>query len=87
MCIRDSKIDRSFIGAVGSSPQQRALVRGIVQLAHTLGLEVIAEGIETAAERDILVEAGCPYGQGHYYSQPLRLQQAIQWQASDTMAA
>jgi len=81
------KIDRSFIGAVGSSPQQRALVRGIVQLAHTLGLEVIAEGIETAAERDILVEAGCPYGQGHYYSQPLRLQQAIQWQASDTMAA
>ncbi len=65
------KIDKSFIDSMESSPQQRALVEGIVRLAHTLGLEVVAEGIERPGDRDLLVSMGCPYGQGFLYSPPM----------------
>ena len=58
------KIDRSFVETIGSSEQQRALVEGIVWLAATLGFDVIAEGIETNADRDLLVSLGCPHGAG-----------------------
>jgi diguanylate cyclase (GGDEF)-like protein len=81
------KIDRSFIGTLTVSAQQRALVRGIVQLANTLGLEVIAEGIEAAAERDILVVTGCPYGQGHLFSKPMTGADALRWLLTDQVAA
>jgi diguanylate cyclase (GGDEF)-like protein/PAS domain S-box-containing protein len=81
------KIDRSFIDTVASSTQQRALVKGIVALANTLGLEVIAEGIQTPSERNILVGAGCPYGQGHLFSKPLEHRAALRWLASDRVAA
>jgi EAL domain-containing protein (putative c-di-GMP-specific phosphodiesterase class I) len=43
------KIDKSFISALGTDPRQELLLRGIVELAHRIGLEVVAEGIETEA--------------------------------------
>jgi len=73
------KIDRLFTGTIAASAQQRALVDGIVRLAHTLGLEVVAEGIETAVERDLLTRIGCPYGQGFLFSRPMRLADARRW--------
>lgn len=73
------KIDKSFIDTISSSSQQRALVDGIIRLAHTLGLEVIAEGIETSAERDLLTDIGCPLGQGYLYSRPLNYHDALAW--------
>ena len=74
------KIDKSFIGSLASS-RERAIVDGIVRLAETLGLRVVAEGIETAADRDLLAEMGCPFGQGFLYSTPLSSVDAARWAA------
>jgi EAL domain-containing protein (putative c-di-GMP-specific phosphodiesterase class I) len=81
------KIDRLFTGTVTTSTQQRALVDGIVRLAHTLGLEVVAEGIETTLERDLLRRIGCPYGQGFLFSRPMPLPDALRWLRRADLAA
>ncbi len=81
------KVDRSFVETIGSSEQQRALVEGIVWLAATLGLEVIAEGIETEADRELLVSLGCPMGQGYLFSPPMNQQASIEWQHAEEVAA
>jgi EAL domain-containing protein (putative c-di-GMP-specific phosphodiesterase class I) len=65
------KIDRSFVMELGESEQARNLVSSIVQLAHTLGLEPLAEGVETEQHRRFLVDHGCRYGQGFLFSRPL----------------
>jgi len=64
------KIDRSFIAGLVPGGSSAAVVRAVLALAATLGLEVIAEGIETAAQRQQLIELGCTYGQGFYFAQP-----------------
>ncbi|GIF49045.1 PAS domain S-box-containing protein/diguanylate cyclase (GGDEF)-like protein [Asanoa ferruginea] len=81
------KIDRLFTGTIATSAQQRALVDGIVRLAHTLGLEVVAEGIETTEERDLLRRTGCPYGQGFLFSRPMPLPAALRWLRLKQLAA
>lgn len=70
------KIDKSFIDGLGVSQQQYALVEGITRIADTLGVQVIAEGIETTAQRDLLAAMGCPLGQGYLFAQPLTVEQA-----------
>jgi EAL domain-containing protein (putative c-di-GMP-specific phosphodiesterase class I) len=72
------KIDKSFIDDI-SSDQQRALVHAIVRLAETLNLMVIAEGVETDAQRDVLAGMGCPLGQGYLFSRPLPYDEATAW--------
>ena len=62
------KIDRSFINGIESSGRQAALVGAIVHLARALDLRVVAEGVETATQRDVLLQAGCRLGQGHLFS-------------------
>jgi diguanylate cyclase (GGDEF)-like protein/PAS domain S-box-containing protein len=64
------KIDRSFVIGVPGNENDVALTRAIVSLAKSLGLEIIAEGIETPEQRDFLKEAGCQFGQGYYFSRP-----------------
>jgi diguanylate cyclase (GGDEF)-like protein/PAS domain S-box-containing protein len=81
------KIDRSFVASVASSEQQRELVRGIVWLTSTLGLQVIAEGIETTVERDVLAELGCPMGQGYLYSPPMPPDAIAAWLDAERLAA
>ena len=73
------KIDKTFIDDMIGSEQQLALVAGIVSLAQTLNLTVIAEGIEDATHRQMLAELGCPLGQGYYYSAPLDPTEALAW--------
>ena len=65
------KIDRTFIRDLASDPNDRALVESIIAMAHKLGLSVVAEGVETEQQHQILLEAGCDQGQGYLYSQPL----------------
>jgi len=65
------KIDRSFVRDVLTKPDDAAIAKTIVALAHTLGLKVIAEGIETADQRAFLASSGCHYYQGNFFSRPL----------------
>ncbi|MFF7992170.1 putative bifunctional diguanylate cyclase/phosphodiesterase [Kitasatospora xanthocidica] len=65
------KIDKSFIDGLGHSTQQYALVEGITRIADTLGVQVIAEGIEHPEQRDLLAAMGCPLGQGYLFAHPM----------------
>ncbi len=65
------KIDKSFVGGLGTDPEDTAVVRMIVELAHTFGMETIAEGVETAEQAALLGEMGCDRVQGYLFSEPL----------------
>lgn len=65
------KIDRSFVQRLGSSPDAEAISSTVINLGRCLGLEVIAEGIETPAQEALLVKMGCDTGQGFLYSPAL----------------
>ncbi|MDC0769863.1 aminotransferase class I/II-fold pyridoxal phosphate-dependent enzyme [Streptomyces sp. HD] len=70
------KIDKSFIDDITRDSQQVALVEGIVRIADTLGLQVIAEGIEDPAQRDLLAGMGCRFGQGFLFARPMTVEQS-----------
>ncbi|CVI62340.1 GGDEF family protein [Agrobacterium salinitolerans str. Hayward 0363] len=65
------KIDRSFLTHLPEKTKDSAIVSIMIQLAGSLGIDVIAEGVETAEQAAFLRMAGCPYGQGYYFSRPL----------------
>lgn len=65
------KIDRSFIRSLTRGPDDVALCRAIISMAHALRIRVIAEGIETESQRAILLAAGCDYGQGYFFCPPV----------------
>lgn len=69
--IRALKIDRGFVRDLDTSPEDRALAGSIIAVGHSLGLEVVAEGVETLAQRDALIQLGCRVGQGYLYAGPL----------------
>jgi EAL domain-containing protein (putative c-di-GMP-specific phosphodiesterase class I) len=65
------KIDQSFVQDILANHNDAAIAKTIVTLAQSLGLEVIAEGVETQAQRDFLVRSGCHAYQGYFFSRPL----------------
>jgi EAL domain-containing protein (putative c-di-GMP-specific phosphodiesterase class I) len=65
------KIDRSFISQIDTSASDESIVSTILALAHGLGLEVVAEGVETAEQLQVLARHGCEFAQGYYFSRPL----------------
>jgi EAL domain-containing protein (putative c-di-GMP-specific phosphodiesterase class I) len=65
------KIDQSFVCNMQADSDDLALCEAIIVMAHKLGIKVIAEGIETIEQRDLLTRAGCDYGQGYLFSHPL----------------
>jgi len=72
------KVDRSFVSRMSDTPTNAEIVRTIVVLAHNLGLEVIAEGVETETDVERLRALGCEYAQGYYFSRPLSAEQATE---------
>ena len=70
------KIDRSFISWMGARDENSEIVRTIVELAHNLHMEVIAEGVETEEQVSYLKALQCEYGQGYYFSRPLDAESA-----------
>jgi diguanylate cyclase (GGDEF)-like protein len=70
------KIDKSFIDEITVSPRRMDLVRGIIRIADSLGLDVVAEGLESEQQRELLAEAGCKYGQGFLFARPVLLDTA-----------
>lgn len=67
------KIDKSFVGGMQDRPENRQLVRAMINLAHNLNLEVVAEGVETAEQLALLRQFGCDQVQGYWISKPLPL--------------
>lgn len=65
------KIDRSFVGEIGSDRRSEAIVRAVVRLGRSLGHEVIADGVESAQQLELLRRLGCAFGQGPYFGRPL----------------
>ena len=65
------KIDKTFVTGIGSQWRRHALVEGIIRLAEALQVEIIAEGIETETERELLAAMGCKFGQGYLLSVPV----------------
>jgi EAL domain-containing protein (putative c-di-GMP-specific phosphodiesterase class I) len=65
------KIDRSFVGKLEEETGARVLVKGMTDLVHALGLEVVAEGVETIGWLERLRDMGCDMAQGYYFSRPL----------------
>jgi EAL domain-containing protein (putative c-di-GMP-specific phosphodiesterase class I) len=71
MSVTTLKIDRSFVAGLPDDRNACVLVSGVIGLADGLGLQALAEGIETEAQRAFLVEHGCPLGQGYLFSRPV----------------
>ena len=65
------KIDQSFVRGLGTGTKDLALCKAITVMAHELGLQVIAEGVETEAQRALLDAAGCDYAQGYLFARPM----------------
>jgi EAL domain-containing protein (putative c-di-GMP-specific phosphodiesterase class I) len=65
------KIDRSFVSRMDAEGENSEIVQTIITLAHNLGLDVIAEGVETADQMEQLRSLGCEAGQGFFFSKPL----------------
>jgi diguanylate cyclase (GGDEF)-like protein/PAS domain S-box-containing protein len=75
MSVTTLKIDRSFVSGLPDDHGARVLVSGMIGLADGLGLQALAEGIETEAQRAFLIDHGCPLGQGYLFSPPVPAEQ------------
>jgi len=65
------KIDQSFVGGLSPGSEDMHLCESIVAMAHALGMRVVAEGVETEGQRDLLAGIGCDFGQGYLFSRPV----------------
>lgn len=65
------KIDRSFVTQIGEQPRDRQIIAAVIAMAHTLGMTVIGEGVETGEQKQALADLGCDIGQGYGFSKPL----------------
>lgn len=73
------KIDRSFVSGMAASPRDQSIVRSVVQLAQNLGLQVVAEGVESSDDVRRLRDLGCSRGQGYFFGRPMRRRPLEQW--------
>jgi diguanylate cyclase (GGDEF)-like protein len=89
LAVDELKVDKSFVMAMERDLDDAKIVRSTIELAHNLGLTVVAEGIETARTWKLLAALGCDEGQGYYISQPMPEGQFMawlaQWQLPDAM--
>jgi diguanylate cyclase (GGDEF)-like protein len=80
---RQVKIDRSFVQDLETKGDARAVVEAVVRLAHALGLRVVAEGVETQQQRDILLAMGCDELQGFFFAYPMPADALLGWSSSN----
>ena len=68
--VGELKIDQSFVAGIGRVPNDEKLIQAIIRLAHALGMEVVAEGVETETQRTFLAAENCDYLQGYLFGRP-----------------
>lgn len=79
------KIDRSFVRGLPDTPHSVTIVRNTIALAHDLGMTVVAEGVETEGQRQLLLELGCDYAQGFLFSRPVAAEEFTHLLAGDVL--
>jgi len=82
--VQEVKIDKSFVLSMNTDPTDRAIVRAVIELAHTLGMVVVAEGVEDEATLRGLLGMSCDVMQGYLVSRPLPADQATEWLQNTT---
>lgn len=75
--INSLKIDRSFIKTLPENTSDRQITSAIIAMANALGLDVVAEGVETQAQQEFLLSAGCQFGQGYWFGKAMEQQQIL----------
>jgi diguanylate cyclase (GGDEF)-like protein/PAS domain S-box-containing protein len=73
------KIDRTFVSRLDTSSENTEIVRAILMLAHNLKMDVVAEGVETIEQADLLHEMGCDFAQGYYFGKPMNALDAAKY--------
>ena len=79
--VTELKIDKSFVLNMLQNRSDAAIVQSVIDLGHNLGLDVVAEGVETAEAQEVLLGLGCDIAQGYYYSRPMPADQVEPWLA------
>ncbi|MBZ5486828.1 EAL domain-containing protein [Halomonas aquamarina] len=77
--VKELKIDKSFIQAIDTQEDDLTIVRSTIEMGHSLGLEVVAEGVENRASAELLSTLGCDYLQGYWLAKPMASEQLIAW--------
>ena len=80
------KVDKSFVKGLGEDVEDTAIVRMVIELAHTFGMKVIAEGVESEPQATLLKEMGCDLAQGFYFSKPLPPEAATEYLAAEQIS-
>jgi diguanylate cyclase (GGDEF)-like protein len=73
------KIDKSFVVNMANDTKDESIVKAAIDLAHTLGLKIVAEGVEDKKTLDLLTSMGCDYAQGYYMAKPMPCDEVIDW--------
>ncbi len=86
MPVDELKIDRSFVSAISGSPEATAVVQAAIEMGHSLGLSIVAEGIEDRGTAADLASLGCDVGQGYVYAKPMLLADFEAWRLAHDSA-
>jgi diguanylate cyclase (GGDEF)-like protein len=78
IAVDELKVDRTFVAKMGTSRETAAIVRAVVDLGNQLGMRVVAEGVETAEQRNALVKLGCHAGQGFYFGRAVAEEEIVE---------
>jgi EAL domain-containing protein (putative c-di-GMP-specific phosphodiesterase class I) len=81
------KIDRAFVMDIEHSERSNSLVHAIIAMGHSLGLQLVAEGVETAGQAEILEKMGCHYLQGYHISRPVPPDELLRFAGNRVSAA
>ena len=79
------KIDREFVSNADNDPEDLAIIRAIIAMGHSLGLKVVAEGVENKKQYDLVKEAGCDFAQGYYIQKPVAAEELLPFLVSSTV--